>query len=159
MMYHIPNLHVAQPNPDSNGGSRSNIGPMPVLLSWRWQNVGPTPIPIWDHRTKIWFSTHKKDPISLIDGLVQERHNSIANALELCLSCTYPSIFSQGYIYGVYFVSIIENTGSVLILLICITPTWIQLTACNQLSRAGLVRKWQTFATHRQIIQQPIYFN
>ena len=25
------------------------------------------------------------------DGLVQERHNSIANALELCVSCTNPS--------------------------------------------------------------------
>ena len=25
-----------------------------------------------------------------IDGLVQERRNSIANALELCLSCTNP---------------------------------------------------------------------
>ena len=25
-----------------------------------------------------------------IDGLVQERHNSIANTLELCLSCTNP---------------------------------------------------------------------
>ena len=30
-----------------------------------------------------------------IDGLVQERHNSIANALELCLSCTNPSIWSH----------------------------------------------------------------
>ena len=28
-----------------------------------------------------------------IDGLVQERRNSIANALELCLSCTNPSIY------------------------------------------------------------------
>ena len=27
-----------------------------------------------------------------IDGLLQERHNYIANALELCLSCTNPSI-------------------------------------------------------------------
>ena len=27
------------------------------------------------------------------DGLVQERHNSIDNALELCLSCTNPSIW------------------------------------------------------------------
>ena len=27
-----------------------------------------------------------------IDGLVQERHNSIALAMELCLSCTNPSI-------------------------------------------------------------------
>ena len=30
-----------------------------------------------------------------IDGLVQERCNSIANALELCLSCTCPSIWSM----------------------------------------------------------------
>ena len=28
-----------------------------------------------------------------IDGLVQERHNPIANALELRLSCTNPSIY------------------------------------------------------------------
>ena len=28
-----------------------------------------------------------------IDGLMQERHNSIANALDLCLSCTNPSIW------------------------------------------------------------------
>ena len=28
----------------------------------------------------------------VIDGLVQERHNSIANALELIFSCTNPSI-------------------------------------------------------------------
>ena len=27
-----------------------------------------------------------------VDGLVQERHNSIANALELHLSCTNPSM-------------------------------------------------------------------
>ena len=27
-----------------------------------------------------------------IDGLVQEKRNSIANALEICLSCTNPSI-------------------------------------------------------------------
>ena len=30
-----------------------------------------------------------------IDGLVQKRRNSIANALELCLSCTNPSILYQ----------------------------------------------------------------
>ena len=32
-----------------------------------------------------------------IDGLVQERRNSIANALGLHLSCTKPSIFSISY--------------------------------------------------------------
>ena len=29
---------------------------------------------------------------SHVDGLVQERRYSIANALELCLSCTNPSV-------------------------------------------------------------------
>ena len=33
------------------------------------------------------FSTH----VAYIDGLMQERRNSIANALELRLSCTNPS--------------------------------------------------------------------
>ena len=33
-----------------------------------------------------------------IDGLVQERHNSIANALELRLSCTNPSTCSQKFV-------------------------------------------------------------
>ena len=31
-----------------------------------------------------------------IDGLVQERHNSIANALELRLSCTNLSMYFHG---------------------------------------------------------------
>ena len=35
---------------------------------------------------------HGKITHSYIDGLVQERRNSIANALELRLSCTNPSI-------------------------------------------------------------------
>ena len=33
-----------------------------------------------------------QDPHGHIDGLVQERRNSIANALELRPSCIYPSI-------------------------------------------------------------------
>ena len=35
--------------------------------------------------------------IYYIDGLVQERRNSIANALELCLSCTNPSICDKSH--------------------------------------------------------------
>ena len=34
--------------------------------------------------------------ISYMDGLVQERCNSIANALEFGLSCTKPSIYANG---------------------------------------------------------------
>ena len=36
-----------------------------------------------------WFNIH---------GLVQERRNSIANALELRLSCTKPSIWIQSFV-------------------------------------------------------------
>ena len=32
-----------------------------------------------------------------IDGLVQERHNSSALAMELCLSCTNPSVYSDWF--------------------------------------------------------------
>ena len=35
-----------------------------------------------------WVVSH----VDIIDGLMQERRNSIANALELRLSCTNPSI-------------------------------------------------------------------
>ena len=38
--------------------------------------------------TEMW-QTH-------IDGLVQERHNAIANALDLCLSSTNPPIWYWG---------------------------------------------------------------
>ena len=30
-----------------------------------------------------------------VDGLVQERHNSFVNALELCISCTNPSTYTS----------------------------------------------------------------
>ena len=37
---------------------------------------------------KYWHA----DPLTHFDGLMQKRHNSIANAQELSLSCTNPSI-------------------------------------------------------------------
>ena len=72
------------------------------------------PLPCFDNCTKIHRHGHsyklshwmvvlgQKNPryvntrhgsLKDIDGLVQERHNSIANALELRLSCTNPSIW------------------------------------------------------------------
>ena len=45
---------------------------------------------------EIWTCCFKKQ-IENIDGLVQERRNSIANALELRLSCTNPSTFSAKF--------------------------------------------------------------
>ena len=49
-----------------------------------------------------------------IDGLAQERRNSIANALESRLSCTNPSIFrSCGNIYSLYTNPQLEGSVSV----------------------------------------------
>ena len=54
--------------------------------------IKPVPVPILTYQqrgpvTFTWGQYH-------IDGLVQERHKSIANALELRLSCTCPSIWN-----------------------------------------------------------------
>ena len=48
----------------------------------------------WYHLTvtKKFQNLYHEYIIEHIDGLVQERRNSIANALGLRLSCTYPSI-------------------------------------------------------------------
>ena len=40
------------------------------------------------------FSQWAMSPGGNLDGLLQERHNSIANALELRFSCTNPSIYT-----------------------------------------------------------------
>ena len=48
--------------------------------------------PRWCDPQLIWHLTCAQHPAH-IDGLVQERRNSIANALELHLSCTNPSIY------------------------------------------------------------------
>ena len=45
-------------------------------------------------------------PLLNIDGLVQERRNSSALAMELCLSCTNPSIYDTrtAFIHKIFFV-------------------------------------------------------
>ena len=50
-----------------------------ILIKERFSNERPIP------NIQIWY----------IDGLVQERRNSIANAMELRLSCIDPSIWSK----------------------------------------------------------------
>ena len=69
----------------------SNIGPTSEL-SRRWVNVGPTNIATWDRfHTRSTSDLQKRDQI---DGLVQERRNSSALAMELRLSCTNPSRYT-----------------------------------------------------------------
>ena len=40
----------------------------------------------------VYVSPDKEELANYFDALVQERYNSIADALELCLFCTNPSI-------------------------------------------------------------------
>ena len=44
----------------------------------------------------VWGQSRRVVPrLAYVDGLVQKRRNSIANALELRLSCTNPSVFNK----------------------------------------------------------------
>ena len=57
------------------------------------RNLTASPTPHW------WGAT----PLIVHEKLVQERRNSIANALELCLSCTNPSIYKVAAHEGFYY--------------------------------------------------------
>ena len=53
-------------------------------------------------------STHSTWRLHDIDGLAQDRHNSIANTLDLCLSCTNPSICSANSYFTLHIYSTLE---------------------------------------------------
>ena len=60
---------------------------------WDDNNTGPLGSPNLDQSCKIpWLSGEQWLSSQYVDGLVQERRNSIANTLELRLSCTNPSM-------------------------------------------------------------------
>ena len=60
-----------------------------LLMSWRQICARPSADTML---TGLWLWCHMDHIMQHIDGLVQERRNSIANALDLCLSCTDPLI-------------------------------------------------------------------
>ena len=82
-----------------------------VLDKFLWCHKGSEMLELTSHKNKlcgIFFSNLFIRYICMdtdawnkeyIDGLVQERHNSIANALELCLSCTNPSIWHNDTVH------------------------------------------------------------
>ena len=51
-------------------------------------------------RSSATMALTMQDKWVYIDGLVQERHNSSVLAMELCLSCTNPSISSIGKVFS-----------------------------------------------------------
>ena len=62
-----------------------------------WAKIKGTSI--WSNPSKLWRSCEKWS-ICYFSGLMQERRNSIANALELRLSHTNPSISCRHFNYG-----------------------------------------------------------
>ena len=74
-----------------------------LRLSVRLCNFWPT---FLERKTIMCYEYHKHEFIKIatytehIDGLEQERHNSIANALELRLSCINPSTYK--FVYMIY---------------------------------------------------------
>ena len=78
-----------------------------------------------------------------IDGLIQERRNSIANALELRLSCTNPSICSRCTIGWDILVPSIDNSNTWLYLKTCITAKHIMdvQVSCKYLTQGQVTHK------------------
>ena len=75
---------------------------MPLCRHWQhcWLSKWHPAMPPMMIKVASWQPLVFSDIIILnstyhIDGLMQERHNSIANAVELCLSCINPSIWYQ----------------------------------------------------------------
>ena len=64
----------------------ANMGPIWGRQDPGGPHVSPVNFAIWG------MSPQRHKMREYLDGLVQERHNSIANALELRLSCTKPPI-------------------------------------------------------------------
>ena len=64
------------------------------IVTYWWHAMCTLAESWWHHMCLYhWIPVRCKMPIyTYIDGLVQERRNSIANALELCLSRTNPSL-------------------------------------------------------------------
>ena len=81
-----------------------------ILLSAEEDNLSPFDSNIACLCQSIEINNNKlKKKTLYINGLMQERRNSIANALELRLSCTNPSISPSWPSYGVSIEYFVEN--------------------------------------------------
>ena len=92
------------------------------------------------------MNTHNTRPVTSrqgedIDGLVQERCNSSALAMELCLSCTNPSIWYQQKRHK-------TTTNALKLHLLCINSLWP--SGDMDLGQRGL-RYWLAATWHQAI--------
>ena len=74
---------------------------LPDLLMIQFYKIKPNLLGLWLGKWALFLTlyisiykhTYRLYMHVYVDGLVQERHNFIAEALGLCLSCTNPSIY------------------------------------------------------------------
>ena len=92
--------------------------------------------------SKLWQAFH-------IDGLVQERCNSIANALELCLPCTNPSILcSHCHCQGKMIPTVKSVLGAIFVI----------VKILSTLSIGLVLNRWKVIAwTHDDPVDCHIY--
>ena len=77
--------------------------------------------------------------------LVQERCNSIANAMELCLSCTNPSIWWDSAVsHGEH--SHLRRSTWWLLMAWCIASAEVMLDNNNQIYQSGAVIAWSSIS-------------
>ena len=90
----MPTLHCKYHGNMNNAGSGHQQAQYWPYLKWVFSAPHVNVSNITVSNICITHSFHK-NLCHYFNGLAQERHNSIANALELHLSCTNPSIWSQ----------------------------------------------------------------
>ena len=105
---------------------------------------------------KKWLDLHTENKKKIIlwihiDGLVQERRNSTANALELRLSCTYPSICTVHWLNVVWWCHMVTKIGHCLYRL-CMNQNWLidNLDLGNKLQWKW--NQYNFYLTHRLIV-------
>ena len=78
----------------------SDIISIPVLVVYKERNIHgkviwPFPFECFEEKELVFYNFWWWNQNTHVDGLVQERRNSIANALELPLSCTNLKMYSR----------------------------------------------------------------
>ena len=107
------------------------------------ENIKKKPIKAPNLMVKSRTAMYRLMPLSYMDGFVQERRNSIANALGLRLSCTNPSI-CQGQLRKQWYVIYVLHHSveymarlfplCLLITLIQVRGVWITVTGTDRLA-------------------------
>ena len=133
------------------------------LFQWRFSQsilkLGEVEVPgpeiPWDHELIITVSANVVALMVLghhhyaIDGLVQERRNSIANTRELCLSCSKPLLWCSNVTFFMFCVTKFVCTKSFALDIMC-SDWWY--TAINSLRPSDAIWRHRSGSTLAQVM-------